>query len=71
MEPFLGKKTPSTPDLTLLRGYKGMLNHLRFSQQRIRMKRVNPAGKDINSFTFCKVNILQRCSFNFFFNYNK
>lgn len=43
----MGKNIPSTPDLTLLRGYKGMLNHLRFSQQKIKNEGVNPAGKDM------------------------
>lgn len=45
----MGKNIPSTPDLTLLRGYKGMLNHLRFSQQRIKNEGVNPAGKDMTA----------------------
>lgn len=50
----MGKnKIPSTPDLTLLRGYKGMLNYLRF-QKGIKHGRVNSAGKDMTALQSAK-----------------
>lgn len=44
-----GRGILSTPDVTLLRGYTGMLNYLRFFSQKIKNEELNPAGKDMTA----------------------